>query len=171
MERERERQGKTIAVWLQIIKQQSVTGIRISRGLQSVLWKVRQPFGPRVPQRWPWWSWVEVNFFQLFQSDPTSLSIFQVLNIQPFFEVCPQGTEVEAVEAENLHFCIIFHRRWSSCLKLRGLLLMFVEKRTDFLCDWLRCQSIFSNKQFYLSQSCVISRAKLFQLGHEPGPR
>ena len=31
--------------------------------------------------------------------------MFQVLNIQPCFEVCPQGAEVEeAVEAERLAF-------------------------------------------------------------------
>ena len=30
--------------------------------------------------------------------------MFQVLNIQPCFEVCPQGPEVEAVEAERLAF-------------------------------------------------------------------
>ena len=30
--------------------------------------------------------------------------MFQVLNIQPFFEVCPQGPEVEEAEAERLAF-------------------------------------------------------------------
>ena len=30
--------------------------------------------------------------------------MFQVLNIQPCFEVCPQGPEVEAAEAERLAF-------------------------------------------------------------------
>ena len=30
--------------------------------------------------------------------------MFQVLNIQPLFEVCPQGPEVEEAEAERLAF-------------------------------------------------------------------
>ena len=133
----------------------NLAGARIWGRIQGVLWQMWQPAGPRVPKGRPWWGRIKVIFphnmfssetntrylWDHFHSTPSnSFLMFQVLNIQPFFEVCPQGTEVEAVEAENLHFCTkIFHRRWSSCLKLRGLLLMFVEKRTDFLCDWLRC--------------------------------
>ena len=78
------------------------------------------------------------ELFQLFQSDPTSLSIFQVLNIQPFFEVCAQEPKVKEVWAED-YFCTNM-KLW---LETNGAT---VDASARELIS-TNCQSIFSNKQ------------------------
>ena len=77
-------------------------------------------------------------FLQIFQSDPTSLSIFQVLNIQPFFEVCAQEPKVKEVWAED-YFCTNM-KLW---LETNGA-TVDASARELISTD---CQSIFSNKQ------------------------
>ena len=145
-----------------------LSGVGIRGCIQGVLRKMRQPFGSRVPQGRSWRGRIKVNFSTTtkhnikfcnhFHFLPCIYALtFQILNIQPRFEVCAEGPKGEAVKAENTCiYCIILHflyflqdfaPKWSLGLKPHtwGPLLMRVWRNWFTL--WLRCQSIFSNKQ------------------------